>query len=344
MTIAPFRFRGLAILAAGAALAATLTGCLPNRVVLDLAPSDGELKERQVLADREASSSGPKVALIDVTGLISYEPGGFLIAGRGNAVDDLVARLDKARKDPQVRAVILRINSPGGTVAATETMYREVMRFRSETSKPVVISMAEVAASGGYYLSLAGDKIFAQEATITGSIGVIIQTFNLSKGMSMIGLEARAVTSGPNKDMGNPFEPARESQYQLLQAIVNDFFESFESKVGERRKGLPSDWHTTVADGRIFTGRQALAVGLVDATGDLHDAFESAKELAKIPKGQLVKYHTDGREPASAYANAASPVDGPQASSGPGVHLNLNLAESLLPRAGFYYLWLPPSP
>jgi protease-4 len=325
------------------ALGASLAGCLPNRIVLDLAPSDGELQERPVLADGETGATGPKVALIDVTGLISYEAGGAIIAGRGNAVDDLVARLDKARKDPQVRAVILRINSPGGTVAATETMYLEVMRFRKETSKPVVVSMAEVAASGGYYLSLAADKVYAQESTITGSIGVIIQTFNLSKGMSMIGLEARAVTSGPNKDMGNPFEPPEESQYELLQGIVDDFYEGFQSRVAERRTDMPADWRTSVADGRVFTGRQALAVGLVDANGDLHDAFEAAKELASIPKARLVKYHTEGREPASAYANAGSPLPGADA-AGSGVHVSLNLAESLLPRAGFYYLWLPPNP
>lgn len=316
--------------------ALAIAGCLPNRVVLDLAPSDGELQERQVLADLGVGISTPKVALIDIEGLISFTSPGSIITSRGNIVDDVVARLDKARRDPSVRAVILRINSPGGTVGATESLYSEIARFRRESEKPIVVSMAEVAASGGYYAALAADYILAQESTITGSIGVIIQTVNLSRGLSMIGVEARALTSGPNKDLANPLEPPQEEHFRILQGIVNDFYEGFRERVRQRRPNLPGGWEATIADGRVFTGRQALAAGLVDATGDLHDAFEAAKKQADISKARLVKYHVDGRVPASAYANAQSPET---ASSG--LQVGIHLPESMFPRAGFYYLWAP---
>lgn len=147
-------------------------GCLPNRVVIDLDPGDMELTETEVLSDPGAARSGPKVALIDVSGIISMSPSSGLLVGRTNAVDSLVARLNKAEGDPMVRAVVLRVNSPGGTVAASETMYQEIRRFREKSGKPVVVSMAEVAASGGYYISLAADRVYAQPTSITGSIGV----------------------------------------------------------------------------------------------------------------------------------------------------------------------------
>lgn len=328
-------------------LSLALTGCLPSRLVIDLAPGDGELEETQVLADPKAGGSAPKIALIDVNGMISYEPGGLLFAGGGNPVDDLMARLDKARRDPEVRAVILRVNSPGGTVAATETMYREVRRFREETGKPVVASMAEVAASGGYYLSLAADRIIAQESSVTGSIGVIIQTVNLSKGMAMIGLDARSITSGPNKDIANPLTPSKEEHFRLLQGLVDDFYQGFRARVAERRTGLTEERLSSVADGRVFTGRQALAAGLVDETGDLHDAFGAAKSLASLTRARLIKYHADGRTPASPYASAsARPPNQPTGASGEagGLHINLNLGGGLAPAAGFYYLWVPPTP
>ncbi len=344
------QFRPCAPLARALALVCVslgLNGCLPNRVVIDLAPADGKLEESEVLADPKVGGAGPKIALIDVVGMISYEPGGFLIAGGGNPVDDLTARLDKARRDSSVKAVILRINSPGGTVAATETMYREVRRFREETGKPVVVAMAEVAASGGYYLSLAGDRIIAQVSSVTGSIGVIIQTVNLSKGMAMIGVEARAVTSGPNKDIANPLNATKEEHYRLLQGLVDDFYEGFRGRVVERRPGIPADRIPALADGRVFSGRQALAAGLVDETGDIHDAFNAAKRLASLTKARLVKYHSDGRTPSTPYANAsASTLNQPAGATGEmgGLHINLNAGGGLTPRAGFYYLWLPPAP
>jgi protease-4 len=320
-----------------------VSGCLPSRFVIDLAGSDGRLAEKDVMGDAGATA---KVALIDVEGLISHSASGGLFAGASNSVDELVSRLELAEKDEKVRAVVLRVNSPGGTVAASDTMYNEIASFRARTKKPVVVSMAEVAASGGYYISLAADRIIAQPSTITGSIGVLVQTVNFSKGMAMIGIEARAVTSGANKDLTNPLEPMREGHYAIIQGTVDEFYRGFRQHVAVGRPGIDASRMDGLTDGRVFTGEQALREGLVDANGGLREAFAEAKRLAGTTGARMVKYHTPGRVPTSPYATASLPASTPSATT-QGTQFNLvqmNLSQPLVPTAGFYYLWLPPGP
>lgn len=322
--------------------AAAIPGCLPNRFVIDLAGSDGKLLQKDVMGDAGATA---KVALIDVEGLIAHSASGGLFAGAGNSVDELVARLDLAEKDEKVRAVVLRVNSPGGTVAASDTMYNEIASFRARSKKPVVVSMAEVAASGGYYISLAADRVIAQPTTITGSIGVLVQTVNFSKGMAMIGVEARAVTSGANKDLTNPLQPMREEHYAIIQGTVDEFYRGFRGRVAQSRPVIEASRLDTITDGRVFTGETALREGLVDALGGVREAFDEAKRLAGIKSARLVKFHTPGRTPSSAYATATAPASVPVAGSSSGTQINLvqlNLAHPLAPGAGFYYLWVPP--
>lgn len=325
----------LALLTASAAL----TACLPSRIAIDLAPGDGEFAESVVLGG--APSSSPKVALIDVTGFISHTAGPGLIAGRANAIDSLVARLDKAGEDPKVRAVVLRINSPGGTVAASQTAYDEVVAFRERTGKPVVVSMGDVATSGGYYLALAGDRIVAQPASITGSVGVLFQTFNVSRGLDMIGIEGRAIVSKPNKDLANPFEPEDPAHIAILQGMVDGFYDDFRALVIDSREGLSASDIDTVTDGRVFTGRQALDLALIDQLGSVRDAFEAAKDLASLDAATLVKYHVEGDVITTPYASAS--FDG--AHTPPGVGTQVNLFQVNVPElpttGGFYYLWQP---
>jgi protease IV len=215
----------------GLCLASALTGgaCAPLSVTIGVGPGDRKLHETTVLTD--TGGDGDKVAMIDVRGLIAdvREPALF---GEGhNPVDEFLSRLERAGKDGSVKAVILRINSPGGTVTASDILYREVLRFRETTKKPVVASLGEVAASGGYYLALSADRIIAQPTSITGSIGVIIPTVNFSEGLSRIGIQSRSIKSGPNKDIANPLEPIREGQYAVLQGIVDEFYASFKGLV-----------------------------------------------------------------------------------------------------------------
>jgi protease-4 len=197
--------------------------------------------------------------------------------------------------------------------------------------------MAEMAASGGYYLSLSADHMVAQETTITGSIGVIIQTFNISDGLNRFGIQARAITSGVNKDLVNPVEPARESHYKIMQGLVDEFYDSFRSLVINRCPGIPGDRVDEVTDGRVFTGKQAMRLGLVDENGGLREAFGACKRLAGVAEARLVKYHIKGRDPGSAYASARAPA-GVDAQ---GMEMHVRVQAPSIPGSGFYYLWSP---
>jgi protease-4 len=313
-----------------------LAGCTPVTFSFTFGEESRFLSETTVAADEAPGKD--KVALIDVRGLISDRSDDSLFSSKPNPVDALTARLEKAEKDPDVRAVILRINSPGGGVTASDMMYREVRRFRERSGKPVVASLGEVAASGGYYLALSADRIIAEPTSITGSVGVIIPTINVSEGLGKIGIHARNLTSGPNKDMGDPLTPPKEQHYALLQGLVNEFYAKFKGLVMERRPGLVAATADEVTDGRVVSGARAVEVGLADATGGIRDAFVEAKRLAGVQGASLVKYHSRDPGPRSPYGSAAAPSPMP-------TEFNLirldtpGLIESGAPAA--YYLWAP---
>lgn len=312
-----------------------LAGCSGVRFVVDTMPATDELAETTVMRD----GGGSKIALIDVSGLIidARKPG--LLAPGENPVSRFTESLQRAREDGAVKAVVIRINSPGGAVTASDIMYREVMRFKAQSRKPVVISMGDVAASGGYYLACAGDEIIAMPTTITGSIGVIIQTVNFSEGLGRIGISAQSITSGPNKRMGSPFEPMPEEHRQLLQGLVDEFYGNFKGIVTANRKAISPNDLPWLTDGRVVTGTKAAEVGLVDRLGDLRDAFEAAKSRAGLKTAQLVKYHRQLEYVGSPYAQAPTPG----AAAGGQINLmqlNLDLG-SLGEQPGFYYLWDP---
>jgi protease-4 len=341
-------------------LALLANGCAPATFSFTLFADNAKLHEVEVATDKGAPE--PKVAIIDVRGLISDNLDGGLF-GRGvNPVDEVAARLKKAREDSSVKAVILRINSPGGTVTASDMLYREVRRFTMETGKPVVSSLDEIAASGGYYLALSGAYIMAEPTSITGSIGVIIPSVNVSEGLTRIGIHSRSIVSGPNKDLANPLEPMREEQYAVLQSLVDDFYDRFRSLVVRRRTragtgiDAPDALGTLVSqstrldesrvgeltDGRIMSGDKAVRAGLVDRAGGLNDAFDAAKTLAGVKSARLVKYQREDADvPRTPYAaSGVHPPDGTEVNL---IQLRLN---SGLPGAassgGAYYLWLPP--
>lgn len=334
-------------LAALLLLSTFVTGCLPSRVTIDLAPQPSRLAQTEVIRDKGVGVSSPRVALIELTGLISHTPDAGLFDARASTADALVARLEKAEKDDSVRAVVLRVNSPGGTVAASDTLYNEITRFREKTGKPVVVSMADVAASGGYYIALAADRIIAQKSTVTGSIGVIFQTLNFSKGMAMIGIEGRAVVSAPNKDLANPFAPVRDSQYAVLQRTVDNLYADFRSLVKARRPALAAatpQRFDELTDGRVMTAADALDAGLIDALGGVREAYESAKSLAGITSARLVKYHAPGDRPLSPYAAEAPAPPSALAPARVDVSL-LNLPAVEAQSSGrFMYLWSPTLP
>ena len=319
-------------------LTACLTACGPATFVVGVSPGGQALTATPVERDGRMGSS--KIVIIDVNGMIANANQGGLLSAGENPVATLDEKLHAAQADPKVKAVILRINSPGGTVTASDMMYRQVNRFREASGKPVIVLMTDVAASGGYYLSCAGDHIIAYPTTITGSIGVVMQTFSIKPALSKIGIQAQALVGGPNKTAGSPFETLSPDQQQLLQAMVDEFYEGFQNVVREARPDIPADQWDNVTDGRVVTGIQALDVGLVDQLGDIHDAFAKAKALADISRADLWIYHRPLDYVASPYARSNTTPTGDIEINL--LHLDLSgMNSGLNTPVGLYYLWRP---
>ncbi|HIQ49241.1 MAG TPA: signal peptide peptidase SppA [Aquifex aeolicus] len=192
----------------------------------------------------------------------------------------LVNKIERLKNSKNVVALVLRVDSPGGSVGASQEIYRAIERFRN-SGKPVVISMGNVAASGGYYVSAAGNYIFANPGTITGSIGVIIQHIAYKELMDKIGVKSSSVKTGKFKDTLSPFKELSEEEKKYLQETVNEALEQFIQAILKYRKDKISEEKLReIADGRIFTGKKALELGLVDELGSLYDAIEKARELS----------------------------------------------------------------
>ncbi|MBI5904273.1 MAG: signal peptide peptidase SppA [Deltaproteobacteria bacterium] len=209
---------------------------------------------------------GEKVAVVPLSGLISES-------------EPVIDHLKKYGKDDSVKAIVLRIDSPGGGVGPSQEIYEEVRKLRAR--KPVVTSMGALTASGGYYIACATRTVFANPGTMTGSIGVIMPFMNVKDLVEKIGLKGMAVKSGAYKDMGSPLRDMTPQERELLQAVVDNVHMQFVNAVAEGRN-LNREDVMRIADGRIFTGEQAKALGLVDALGNLEDAVAEAGRLGKI--------------------------------------------------------------
>ena len=189
--------------------------------------------------------------------------------------------LSKYKNNPGIKAILLRIDSPGGGVVPSQEIYEEVRRIREEYGKKVVVSMGSVAASGGYYIASASDRIVANPGSITGSIGVIMKFGNVEGLLEKIGVHSFSIQSGSLKDMGSPFRKMKPEERAFFQQLIDDVHDQFIQAVSEGR-GIPEDEVRRLADGRIFTGQQALELHLVDDLGNLQDAIEIAAEIAGI--------------------------------------------------------------
>lgn len=278
-----------------------LTACGKRTVRVDLVPVEDRLQPQEI--ERDAGMFvNDEIVMVDVSGLIANIKKEGLFSGGGNPVSDFRETLNAIERDPNAKAVVLRINSPGGTVTATDIMYRDLIAFKQRTGIPVVVCMMDVCASGGYYLSCGADYRIAHPSTITGSIGVIVQTFSIAGTLNKIGVTAAAVTSGPNKDMLSPFKPTDKKDLAIVQDLVNEFYGQFKGIVKNSRQHVKDEDWATATDGRIFTGRQAAAIGLVDEIGDLNLALAKAKELGHIKKARVISYARTGEVKGSIYA------------------------------------------
>ena len=215
--------------------------------------------------------TSPKIAVIDVKGVISD-------------YTTVIDNIQKAQNDPSIKAVVLAVDSPGGSVGAAQEIYSAVEKLRKH--KPVVVSMGNVAASGGYYISVPANVIYANPGTITGSIGVIIQHVNVSKVLDKLGIKVENIKSGKNKDILFPNNSLTQQQKKLIMETIQDVYNQFLEDIVKYRP-ISMETLKKYADGRIFTGRQAKKIKLVDRLGNIQDAIDEAKNLSGL-KGKKV--------------------------------------------------------
>ncbi|MFZ1323483.1 MAG: signal peptide peptidase SppA [Ignavibacteria bacterium] len=233
------------------------------------------------------------ISFLYLTKIISDSDGSLEISGKGNekiaevkldftifSSEGIVRQFKKYGEDKSIKAIILRINTPGGGVAASQEIY-EIVKKTRDAGKPVIVSIASLGASGGYYAACGGSTIIADEGSLVGSIGVIIQLVNYKELADKIGIKSMTITSGELKDAGNPFKDFSEKDRTYFQEIVDDTFDQFLEVVSKERKIDTADLKQ-YATGRVFTGRQALKIGLVDSIGTYEDAIRIASNMAGI--------------------------------------------------------------
>ncbi len=213
-----------------------------------------------------SDSFGKRVGVLELSGVIDDS-------------QPFIRQIKTFQEDDGIQAVVVRVESPGGAVAPSQEIYQALAALREK--KPVVVSMGSIAASGGYYVSCGADSIVAAPGTLTGSIGVILEFPELDEVLKKVGVRFEVVKSGPHKDIGSPFRPMTDEERQIMQSMVDDVYEQFVEVVSSER-GLDPDTVRTFADGRVFSGRQALELGLVDATGSLQDAVDMAGRMCGL--------------------------------------------------------------
>ena len=317
-------------------LAFGVAGCQPaGGIKISLVPANKTLQETTAI--REAAFA-PKIAVVDVSGMLLDQQVNSMFAEGENPVSLAQEQLKKAEDDPSVKAVILRINSPGGTVTASEMIHDEVQRFKAKTHKPVVTVMLDVTASGGYYVACASDRLFAYPTTITGSIGVIMQLFSLQGSLEAIHMKTYAIKSGPFKDAGSPLRDLTPPEREYFDTIVNQFYSRFLTVVEAGRPKLSKEQVKTLADGKVYTADQALASGLIDEIGTVYTAVDYLKKKTNNAKMNVVVYHRPQEWKPNIYAGSSSPS--PRMAQASPIQLNMSAVEDAL-RPKFLYLWAP---
>lgn len=279
------------------------------------------------------SPAKDKILLLDVTGIIGLSMDTGLFDRESNLISRVHSRLERAAADPLVKGVVLRIDSPGGEVTASDIITHEILRFREKTGVPVVALAMGTAASGGYYIAAGCDAILAHPSTITGSIGVISIFPNVRELFEKLGLEMTIVKSGGMKDAGSPFKDMTDEERAVFQKINDEFYEKFVDVVhAARRDFISREELAELADGRILTAGQALENGLVDSIGYVEDALAEVRRRAGIRAARVIGYTYYPKTKSSLYAAG---LEAPR--------FELGRLPELIPslKTGFYYLWLP---
>jgi protease IV len=313
---------------------AMLSGCGTPSFLITPVATDFELHEEVV---KSGNFGGGKVAILPIEGTLVDEKSGAFLQPQENPLSLFVQELDQAAEDDSVKAIVLRVNSPGGTVTSSDIMYDALVRFREKTHKPAIVSIQEVGASGAYYLSCGADKIVANPTSVVGSIGVIFETFDIVGTMDKIGVQPDTIKSAELKDMGSPFKHMTDHERAVMQALVDQYFARFKGVVTSNRHITDPDTLKLVTDGRVFSGVDALKLGLIDQVGRLNDAIDLAKQMANTPGAEVIMYRRAYGYSGTIYADTSV---SPPASSSTDLTLRLPMDQSFVPM-GFYYLWQP---
>ena len=304
-------------------------GCAGPRITLFPSASD---PLREVTLEGTADD---KIQVIPITGFISDTPKERMVGTKPSVVQEVVSHLRLAEKDEKVKAVLLKIDSPGGSSTASDILYHEIVAFKERTGKKVVVCMMNIAASGGYYVALPADMIMAHPTTVTGSVGVILIRPEVSQLMEKIGVGVQVNKSGVNKDMGSPFRPITPAEENMLQDLADTLGKRFVDLVAQHRK-LDGEHLATVADARLFLADAALAAGMIDKIGYLSDAIAQAKQIAGIDAdARVVTYRRTEYADDNLYNTLTS-----AARTEPVALVDMGpLADLFALDAGFYYLW-----
>jgi len=335
-------FSWLVIFAQGLSRALTINNGFNRTFKNGTARQVGPRLDECILEDNDARN---KIAVVTVDGIITSHTADQA----GNSMVDVIkAQLDRAADDNRVKAVILKVDSPGGEVMASDEINKAIVKFQDDSGKPVVCSMGSLAASGGYYISAPCRWIVANELTITGSIGVIMHGYNYRSLMDKIGVAPMTYKSGKFKDMLSPDRSTNDippEEHAMVQGLIDETYQKFKGVVADGRKSahdkngkegkpLASDW-ADYADGRVLSGAQALNLGFVDELGDFDDTVDRAEKIAHISDANLIEYRE--RYDISDFLSMFG-----QSSSSHDIKLDLGVDMPKLRAGGMYFLWEAP--
>ncbi len=276
-----------------------------------------------------------KILMVDISGVILRESdGGFLSENKSCTPEYIRGVFDKALRDPDIRGILLRIDSPGGSTVATEIISQEILRFRKRRSIPVYAHITGTGASGAYHIACTSDKIYAQPAGLVGSIGVIMALPQVKKLAEKIGYDQIVIKSGKMKDIGNIFRAMTDEEKKLFQALIDEFYGKFLDHIVAQRDSFKEVKDIkALADGRIYSADQAKANGLIDEVSDLDAAIAGLQEKAGVT-GDLVTYSYRPSAQPNIYSSIGSPA-------GPTLLGNSVPTQGAMLKTGFYYLWAP---
>jgi protease-4 len=312
-------------------VAAGVAGCAGPSI--RLFPSQADPLEEFTLEGRAEQ----KVLLLPIRGVISDAPQEGLLRTRPSVVQEAVSHLRKAEKDPMVKAVVLQLDSPGGSVTGSDVLYNEIRLFKEKTGRKVVAAMMDVAASGAYYIALPADHISAHPTTVTGSVGVIFIRPKVAGLLEKVGVGVEVSKSGKNKDIGSPFRATTAEEERIFQAMTDQLGTRFTELV-RRHRPIDAASLAEVSSARVFLAEEALKLKLVDSIGYLPDAMKTARLLAGLPEDARLIVYRRIEFPDDNVYNPVTSYEGGR----PGALIEAGLSNlAPLPQAGFFYLWYP---